>query len=124
VFVTLGGMASADETSDRAADAWAEALAVVQDALEWQLAELGWQAVEQMLITMHAAVEVGDPRALAAATADLEMIAPVRVIKIGAPANPPPPPVRDRLNRLVHSLGDASTAQRPQPQDPRAAEAQ
>ena len=92
--------------SHDAADVRTEALDVVSDALQWQLADARWQAIEQMLAAMAAALEVDDLEALAAATADLELAGPLRITRIGAtPIVPPPPPIRDRLNRLVHSLG-------------------
>lgn len=82
----------------------AEALDVLSDALLWQLAEERWQPIEQILTAMDAALAHGDMDALAAATADLELAGPLRLIPIG-PAVGPTPKARDLLNRLVHSLG-------------------
>jgi len=99
-------------------DVRAEALDVLSDALQWRLAEARWQAIEQVLITMDAALEADDLDALAAATADLELAGPLRITRIGAtPVVPPAPPVRDRLNRLVHSLGEVTAAQHHEPED-------
>jgi len=93
------------------ADVRAEALDVVSDALQWQLAGARWQAIERVLIAMDAALQVGDPEALAAASADLELAGPLRITRIGAtPVIPPAPPVRDRLNRLARSLGGTPRA--------------
>lgn len=121
MFVTLGSMVSADETSrDRGGlvDVQAEALEVVLNAGRWQLTETRWHAVEQALTAMDLAVEAGDLEALEAACADLVMIGPTRIIRIGADLTEPPPPVRDRLNRLVHSLRATTTSagEEPKPQ--------
>ncbi len=99
------------------AGAQEEALEVLLDVLEWRLTEARWQLIDQSLIAMDAALKAGDPAALATAIADLEIAGPVRIIKIGDPQGEPPPPVRDRLNRLVHSLGAARDPQRPQNKD-------
>ena len=88
------------------ADVRAEALNVVSDALQWRLVDARWQAIEQLLIAMDAAVQAGNLEALAAASADLELAGPLRITRIGAtPVVPPAPPVRDQLNRLARSLG-------------------
>jgi hypothetical protein len=108
------GETSRDHSNGDFAGVRAEALQVAQDALQWRLTQTRWPSVEQALIAMDAALVSEDPEALAAATADLEMAGPMRITKIGAAPIDPPPPVRDRLNRLVHSLG---VAQRPQSKD-------
>jgi len=90
----------------------AEALDIVLDALEWQLAGARWQAVTAALTAMETALATGDPEALMAATADLELAGPVRVVTIGAPpVGSAAPQVRSQLNRLVHALGGISLAQ-------------
>jgi hypothetical protein len=81
-----------------------EALDVLSDAFHWQLAAARWQAIEQILVAMDAALTSGDIDELAAATADLELAGPLRIIPIG-PATGPTPTARDLLNKLVHSLG-------------------
>jgi hypothetical protein len=92
-------------------DARAEALAIVADACQWQLAGERWHSVEQVLIEMEAALAAGDRRGLATATADLELAGQLRITKIGdAPVVPPTPPVRYQLDRLVHSLGGTPPA--------------
>jgi hypothetical protein len=90
-------------------DVRAEALSVISDIKQWQLTDARWQAIDQMLAAVAAALETDDPEALAAAIAELELAGPVRLTRIGAPpVVPPPPPIRDRLNLLVHTLGGAS----------------
>jgi hypothetical protein len=91
----------------------AEALDVLKDALQWQLTETRWPAIEQVLAAMHAAVTDRDPDALMAATADLELAGPLRTraTRIGAPPLlPAPPKVLERLNRLVFTLGGVPAA--------------
>ena len=99
--------------SSDAADVRAEALDVVSDVLRWRLTDQRWQAVQQMLAEMAASLETSDLEAVRAATADLELAGPLRITRIGAtPVVPPPPPVRDRLNRLVHTLGGTTAGER------------
>jgi hypothetical protein len=65
MFVTLSSMNYPDEpspswdTSD-VADARAEALDVISDALQWRLADTRWQGIEQLLVAMGAALEADD----------------------------------------------------------------
>jgi hypothetical protein len=95
----------------------AEALDVVSDIDQWRLADARWQAIDQVLAAMAAALETDDLEALAAATAELELAGPVRITRIGAtPVVPPPPQVRDRLNLLVHALGGTSAGERDEPE--------
>lgn len=91
-----------------------EALEVLADVRQWRLAEASWQFIDQALVAMDAALVAGDPVALAAATSAIEIAGPVRVIKIGDPQVEPPPPVRDRMNRLVHLLDVAQDPATPQ----------
>lgn len=101
-------------SSDSAAYAAAlgEALDALQDASQWQLTDTRWAAIEQILDAMQAALESRDLDALVAATTDLEFAGPLRLIKIGAKPVEPPPPTRDRLNRLVDSLSGAKPTDR------------
>lgn len=121
MFVTLGSMSSLEEPGPgwNSADTGSvrtEALDVLSDALSWRLAGPRWATIEQVLAAMDAALAAGDVAALATATAGLELAGPVRVTKIGAdPVVPPPPAIRDRLNRLVHSLGGVQAADQPDP---------
>jgi hypothetical protein len=87
-----------------------EAVAALSDASSWKLADERWQEIYRVLAAMAAALESGDPGALEAATARLELAGPLRIIPIG-PAPGPTPPVRDLLNELVHALGGVTVAQ-------------
>jgi hypothetical protein len=111
-FVMVRPMASSGESgaperwgSVNAAEVQAEALDVLSDALQWQLADARWQVIEQILNAMDAALETGDTEALAVATADLELAGPLRILPIGPPPVGPTPKARDLLNKMVYSLG-------------------
>lgn len=80
-----------------------EALAALSDALVWKLADVRWQEISRILDAMDTALRSGDLDAFSAATAQLELAGPLRIIPIGAGS--PPPRVRDLLNSLVHALG-------------------
>jgi hypothetical protein len=83
-----------------------EALEVVEDALEWRLHPCHWERIAPIVAALIEALEHGDRQALVTATADLELAGPLRITRIGDdPLLPPPPAVRDRLNRLIHTLG-------------------
>lgn len=93
------------------AEVRAEARDVLSDALQWQLAETRWLAIQQILVAMEAALAGDDIDALAVATADLELAGPLRLNPIG-PAVGPTGSTRDLLNKLVYSLGGAPADQR------------
>jgi hypothetical protein len=120
IFVTLTSMSSLEEAgpgvnSPDTVGVRADALDVISDALSWRLADTRWAAIEQVLAAMDAALAASDVATLAAATTDLELAGPVRITRIGAaPVVPPPPAVRDRLNRLVYSLGGVPAADQPE----------
>jgi hypothetical protein len=95
----LGSASGAD------AAARGEALEALLDALLWELTEVRWAAIDQILEAMQSALAGGDSDAFVAATADLELSGPFRITKIGAVPVKPPPKVRERFNQLVHSLG-------------------
>jgi len=100
----------------------AEALDALSDVRSWQLAEERWPRIYQVLVAMAAAADVGDPDALAAATVQLEMAGPLRIIPIDL-ATGPTPPVRDLLNKLVHTLGGLTAGQLREPGDAGAVDA-
>jgi hypothetical protein len=76
------------------------------DVLQWTLSPLQWDHVADTLVVLESAVRAGDLPALEAASIDLELLSPVRVIRIGASHEPlaAPPQIRERINRLQHTL--------------------
>ncbi|MBO3749298.1 hypothetical protein J5X84_24735 [Streptosporangiaceae bacterium NEAU-GS5] len=94
-------------------EAAAEARNVLDDMAQWRLTPARWAHVEAMLDSMAAALLAGDLHAMRAAVGELELVSPVRVVRIGSsPEMDPPEIVRERRNELVHALG---TAERPGP---------
>jgi hypothetical protein len=114
-------VSSEDEPLSSDSAAYAEALGAaldaLQDALQWQLTDARWAAVEQILDAMQAALESHDLEALVAATTDLELAGPLRLLKIGTKEPPvqPQPRTRDRLNQMVDSIGGAKPTGRSRP---------
>jgi hypothetical protein len=83
----------------------AEALEVLRDVLEWRTTSENWDRIARALETMAAAIVKADLDALQVAADALELMSPIRIIRIGdVYGDPPPETVRDRVNRLVHSL--------------------
>jgi hypothetical protein len=121
VVITLGNMGSSGQPQASPEpgipeNVRAEVLDVIQDVLEWQLAEARWPAIEHILMAMDAACRMGDQEGLETATVDLELAGPLRITRIGAtPIIPAPPPIRNRLNQLVFALGGTTLAAQPQP---------
>jgi CATRA-Associated Small Protein len=104
--------------SGTVAETKADALDVLSDALQWQLSEARWRAIEQILTTMNTALETGDMAALAAATADLELAGPLRIIPIGPPPVGPTREARYLLNKLVHTLDGTMVGEGPEDGEP------
>ncbi|RKS74311.1 hypothetical protein BZB76_2822 [Actinomadura pelletieri DSM 43383] len=87
-----------------------EARTIVQEMLDWRLAPARWDSTVQILDVLAEAAETKDLATVRQAVVDLELHGPIRITRIGAtPVVPAPPPVRERVNHLVHRLsgGDA-----------------
>ncbi|WP_158852132.1 CATRA system-associated protein [Saccharothrix deserti] len=102
------------DLDDESAD---DALTVLGDVRSWQLTEVRWATVADVLAALAGAVERGDVEGLRVATIELELASPTRITRIGAePAVPPPPPVLEIVNSLVRRLvaedGQARDAER------------
>ncbi|WP_113705573.1 CATRA system-associated protein [Nonomuraea lactucae] len=87
----------------------AAAADVLEDLLQWTLPAHRWRDVDQILIRMIEAL----PDAPPALTAELELISPRRVRRIGhkreEPVDTPPPPlVLERANQLIHDYSPES----------------
>src|SRR5262249_20247276 len=98
------------------AEAKLAALDVLTDVLEWRFGEARWARVTEIVQSIDNALSAGDPAALEAATADLELAGPTRITRVGAiPQVPAPSQVRERVNRMVLSLtGEAAATDRGQ----------
>jgi len=97
--------------TDQPAQIRADALIIVRHALKWEVPLARWQVIAEILAALAAALDAADLDAVAEATIQLELAAPVRITKIGASSQPPPPPVRERLNELVYRLSDQDEAE-------------
>ncbi|WP_373869681.1 CATRA system-associated protein [Acrocarpospora pleiomorpha] len=83
-----------------------EALAVLGDLLRWRSSPGHWERIEPVVTRMQEALAIGDGEALRHVTAELELMGPTRITRIGSTSLVPPPPrIRDRTNQLIHSLG-------------------
>ncbi|WP_062440895.1 CATRA system-associated protein [Herbidospora daliensis] len=84
-------------------DAHDDLLDLAADIVQWRVPTEQWEKIGGLLEL--AAAALGEPAVLRPVLEELENEGPGRITKIGAtPVVPPPPPVRDRLNQLVHAL--------------------
>lgn len=81
------------------------ALDTSSDITKWHLPAGKWETVASLIDTTASAYTTGNVVEFRNATSWLELTSPRRTDLIGTePTGPPPPPIRDRLNRLIHSL--------------------
>ncbi|MFD7135562.1 CATRA system-associated protein [Streptomyces sp. NPDC059894] len=89
------------------------ALVVLRDVRLWRLPPDRWERLARLLDTAAGALRAGDAHRFDQATVDLELAGPVRITRIGdthrgsareSAPTPAPPPVRERLNHLIHTL--------------------
>lgn len=90
-----------------------EALDVLDDALQWELAPHRWVEIEQLVAVLAQALTAGDDVTFRQAVYDLELLGPVRA----ASADNPPSEraggrVRERINELIRTIA------RPDPRTP------
>ncbi|WP_066375806.1 CATRA system-associated protein [Herbidospora mongoliensis] len=84
-------------------DALDDLLDLVTDIDQWRVTPEHWETIGGLLEL--AAASLTEPAALRPLLEELENAGQDRITRIGAsPIVPPPPPVRDRLNQLVHAL--------------------
>jgi hypothetical protein len=79
-------------------------LKLLTDLTDWTLPPGGWTEVDGELTVLQSALESGDADAAAAAVVRLAHMAPLRVGRLGEEPLPPPRPIRERINRLIHAL--------------------
>ena len=96
----------------RKSEIHSEALEILGSVLTWHMPRQQWTYAGQAVDALTAAVAAGDLPAVVAAIADLELLGPVRLVRIGESdedePQTPPEPVRDRINRLIHDLAQES----------------
>lgn len=113
-----GGAVSRDDLD---AETVADALDVLADVPEWELAPARWDRVREIMDRLIAAIRAGDLTGCRDAIADLELSGPVRLLRIGSvEATGIPQPVLDLRNTLVRSLrpdrpGSPATPAQPAP---------
>jgi len=101
-----------------------DAIDALGDVLEWRLTAARWEFISGILGRMTAAATQPHGVALREATVELELASPWRINRFGDEVKgPPPKPVRDRVNQLVHTLGEEPPTRDPKgtanpPQDP------
>ncbi|MEV5822393.1 CATRA system-associated protein [Micromonospora harpali] len=85
-------------------------VSMLREAQGWRLTDGKWQEVGRLVEDVEKALAGGDAAALRRLTDTLEVAGEVRITRIGAASTPQPvpPPIRDRLNRLVHQLSPPS----------------
>jgi hypothetical protein len=91
--------------SDDGAEIRGDARDIAADVLGWRATEDEWQEIGRLVDALIAAMDARDWPALRTATAALEVASPLRVTRLGDERRnrlPPPEPVRERVNRLVH----------------------
>jgi hypothetical protein len=82
-----------------------EALEVLREILHWEMDAVRWERLTEILDVAVESELSGDLDAFAHAVVQLELAGPVRITRIsGTSPQPPPPPVRERINTLVHRL--------------------
>jgi hypothetical protein len=93
------------ESEARAAEIRAEAVAILENVLRWELAPARWGRLTEAIDAAVAAEAAGDLEALQEATIQLELSGPVRITRIGSTSTVPPSPVvHERVTSLIHTL--------------------
>lgn len=88
------------------------ALQVLDDLLQLRLTEARWERVAGILGITAEAAAAGDLGTLRTAAKELQMVGPVRIIRIGStPVGPPPVKVRERVELIRGLLESADASQ-------------
>jgi hypothetical protein len=94
-----------------------DAVDVLHDALEWNLVPDRWRLVEQAVGELTVALAAGDEPGFRRAVSDVELAGPVRAVTARTPPKadpgPTPTPLRERINELIHQLGDSPVESSP-----------
>ena len=104
-------MSTPDEIVRRAVVAEAEE--ALRRAARWQLPPQRWARVDAAVTELVTALESGDPDAIRAATAHLELAGPTRIARLGQepPPQSAPAPIRDRIVRIVDRTAPSTPAE-------------
>ena len=82
-----------------------DTLTVLRELLRWELSSARWKGVAEILDALAAGLELDDIDTVTSAIIQLEQTGPVRITRIGETSKEPPPaPVRERTNELIHKL--------------------
>ena len=93
----------------------ADALDVLGDVPLWRMPAGQWERIVAVVEAMSQAAADRDAAGLAHATADLEMLGPVRATPLGsAPKVPPPPRLHPLRNHLVRALSEIESTPWPE----------
>ncbi|MBO3747394.1 hypothetical protein J5X84_15055 [Streptosporangiaceae bacterium NEAU-GS5] len=90
-------------------DPYKDAAGVLRRAIGWEMSPARWEKVTEILSALESALEKADDEDLRRATVQLKLASPTRITRITGKQDadvkePPPGPIRERLNRLVHEL--------------------
>lgn len=77
----------------------------LRNVLSFVLPESSWAEVQEVLDIIEAALQTNDEAAVVAAVKELAVFGGTRTRIGGPPSGPPPEPIRERVNRLIHELG-------------------
>lgn len=94
-------------------DLRAYALAILTEVPGWRATADEWEYLAGLVDAVGTALAGRDWTALGDAVDELERSSPLRAKRLGAqpekPVEPPPRPIRERTNRLVHELRDGQS---------------
>ncbi|MET0423514.1 MAG: CATRA system-associated protein [Actinoplanes sp.] len=78
---------------------------VLQDLVLWELPPQRWDIAAQLLRRIEVALAARDADEVREATAELELLGPIRILRIGSAGSMSiPEQLLDRRNTLVHAL--------------------
>ena len=87
-----------------------DAVVLLQDLVLWEMSPQRWERVDELLQRINDAYAARDATELRAATAELEISGPVRILRIGSKQSTGIPPMTlERRNTLIHSLSSPAT---------------
>ncbi len=80
--------------------------AILEEVKEWRLPLTEWTELSELIESIAEALSAADASTLGRLIDELVLHTPERAIPLGADrVVPMPPPLRERVNQLVHTLG-------------------